>query len=316
MRSRVVIILVGMAALAGLAVFLDGGSLREALRYAGQHPLALISALVAYTGAFVLRAFSWRPLIGRELPVARLFSLLLAALFLNHAAPAKAGDLARIYGATRFGVPGGRAAASVILARLVDLVGLLIVLSGTWALAGGARWWAIAVPALVVTAAAFAIWWITRTKVKLPVWLGRFGGPIDKVRRALRETRPRALTAAFVWAVPAWLLEAGILLFAARGLDMEIGPAAVVTASCFAVLVAAVPLTPGAIGTYEAGMVFVLASFGVPAETALAAAVLTHGVKFLYAFAAAPLAILEGVAAARPHEKLRPGKVQPDEASL
>ncbi|MEO2091450.1 MAG: lysylphosphatidylglycerol synthase domain-containing protein, partial [Gemmataceae bacterium] len=118
------------------------------------------------------------------------------------------------------------------------------------------------------------------------------------------------------WAAPAWLLEAGILLFAARGLGMEIGALAVVAASCFAVLVAAVPLTPGALGTYEAGMVFVLVAFGVSAETALAAAVLTHGVKFLYAFAAAPLAVLEGVSATQPHEKLRSGKVEPDEASL
>lgn len=59
-----------------------------------------------------------------------------------------------------------------------------------------------------------------------------------------------------------------------------------------------------------------LAAFGVPAGTALVAAVITHGVKFLYAFALAPIVFLEGVAAARPHEKLRPGKVKPDEASL
>ena len=316
MKARMVAILAGMAALVALTIFLNGASLREVSRYALEHPLALISALLAYTGAFVLRAFAWRPLIGREIPIVRLFSLLMAALFLNHAAPAKAGDVARTYGAARLGVPGGRAAASVILARLVDLVSLLVVLAGAWALAGGARWGVIVVPALTVAAIASAIWWTARTERKPPAWIGRFGALAEKLRIALRETTYRSLAAAFFWATPAWLLEAGILLFAARGLGMEIGPAAVIAASCFAVLVAAVPLTPGAIGTYEAGMVFVLASFGVPAETALAAAVLTHGVKFLYAFAAAPLTVLEGMAAARPHEKLRPGKVKPDEASL
>jgi uncharacterized protein (TIRG00374 family) len=126
----------------------------------------------------------------------------------------------------------------------------------------------------------------------------------------------RAIGTAFLWAAPAWLMEAGILFVVARGIGMEISLAAIVAASCFAVLVAAVPLTPGSIGTYEAGMVFALASLGVPVDTALTAAVLTHGVKFLYAFAAAPIAVLEGVYAARPQENLQSGKVRPDEASL
>lgn len=315
MKARIAAILGGMAVLGALTIFLDGASLREALAYAVEHPLALISALAAYTGAFVLRAFSWRPLIGREISIARLFSLLLAALFLNHAAPAKAGDVARVYGAARLGVPGGRAAASVILARLVDLAGLLAVLAGAWALAGNAHWGVIIAPTLVVAAVALAVWRVSQANVKLPKRLGRFGGPVDKVRAALRETRPLALAVALAWAAPAWLLEAGILLFVVRGLDVEIGPAAVVAASCFAVLVAAVPLTPGALGTYEAGMVFVLAAFGVPPETALAAAVLTHGVKFLYAFAVSPFAFIEGVAATRPNVNPTSRKA-PYEASL
>lgn len=316
MRGRVAAILAGLAALAALAVFLDRGSLREALRYAAENPASLALVLAAYTGAFVLRALAWRPLVGGEVPTLRLLSLILAALFLNHAAPAKAGDVARIYGATRCGITGGRAAAGVILARLVDLAGLLAVLAGAWALAGGARWGAVAVPALVVAGAALSLRWLAHSRTRLPGWPGRPGGPVERIREALRETSPGALAAAFAWAAPAWLLEAGILLFAARALGLELGFGAVVAASCFAVLVAAVPLTPGALGTYEAGMVFALAAFGVPAGTALAAAVLSHGIKFLYAFAAAPLAVLEGVAAARPHEKLRSGKVNPDEASL
>lgn len=244
MRTRTAVILAGMVALVALTLLLDGASLREALRYAGQNPLILICALAAYTGAFVLRALSWRPLIGHEVPPVRLFSLILAALFLNHAAPAKAGDVARIYGAVRHGVPGGRAAASVILARLVDLVSLLVVLAGAWALAGGARWGAVAVPAFVVLVAIIVIWWAARTKMELPARFRRFGGPVEKVQAALLETSPRALGAAFLWAAPAWLLEAGILLFAGRGLGVQLGFAAVVAASCFAVLVAAVPLTP------------------------------------------------------------------------
>ncbi len=109
--------------------------------------------------------------------------------------------------------------------------------------------------------------------------------------------------------MPAWVLEAGILFVVGRGLGLNLSMAEVVGATCFAVLVAAVPLTPGSLGTYEAGMVAALLAVGVPPEPALAA-VTTHAVKFLYALAAAPFALGEGVAAVRKRE------VRPDEAGL
>src|SRR5688500_17567851 len=123
-----------MLILISASLFLDAATIRDALRYAAEHPLGLLAAFGAYTGAFVLRAFAWRPFVPRSLPASRLFSLILAALFLNHVAPAKAGDLARMYGVAKQGVDGGRAAAGVVLARLADVVGLLVVLVGTWIL--------------------------------------------------------------------------------------------------------------------------------------------------------------------------------------
>jgi glycosyltransferase AglD len=136
------------------------------------------------------------------------------------------------------------------------------------------------------------------------------GHYVGRLQEALRETTWSALSRSFALATPAWVLEAGILLFVARGMGMELSPAEVVVATCFAVLAAAVPLTPGALVTYEAGMVAVLISFGVAAEPAFAAAVLTHAVKFLYAFAAAPFALIEGLAA------VRKGGIKPDEVGV
>ena len=94
-----------------------------------------------------------------------------------------------------------------------------------------------------------------------------------------------------------------------RGLALGLSSAEVVAATCFAVLVAAVPLAPGGVGTYEAGMVAALLVFGVPAESAFVAAVATHAIKFLYAFAAAPFAFVEGLEAVRKERK-------PDEAGV
>jgi len=184
----------------------------------------------------------------------------------------------------------------VILARLADLVGLIVVLIAAWTLAGGAMWGSLIAPAGVVVIVALALWALARTKTLPP--LGRLSEPVAKLRSALRETRPGALGAAFLWAAPAWVLEAGILLFLARGLGLDLGLAGAVAVTCFAVLVTAVSLIPGGLGTYEAGMVFVLVGFGVSAEPAFAAAVISHATKFLYAFAATPFAVREGVSAA------------------
>lgn len=293
-------ILLGMAALAALALLVDGGSLVRAARYAAEHPLGLAAAFAAYTGAFVLRAGAWRVFVPKGVSPVRLFDLILAALFLNHAAPAKAGDFARMYGVSKLGVPGSRAAAGVILARLADLGGLLAVLAGAWLLAGGARWGAVAAPTAAVALVAVVLWAFARSGRTFGE--GKLAQLAEKLRGVLRATRPRTLAAAFLWAAPAWVLEAGILLLVVRGLGLDVSLAGVVAATCFAVLVATVPLAPGSIGTYEAGMVFALAALGVPAAPAFTAAVASHALKFLYAFACAPLAFYEGVSVVRVRE--------------
>ena len=304
MRRRVTLVVLGMVALVALAVALAPAGLRGAFGYLAENPGEIGLALVAYTGAFFLRALSWRPLVGAPVGVLRLFSLLMGALFLNHAAPAKAGDLARMYALSRRGVAGEEAVVGVLVSRVVDLAGLLVVLAASWALAGTDGWRGALLPAAFVLCAVVALPMLSRLRLSkgLAAGSGRLAGLVrraEKARVALREVSPRVLAEAFAFAAPAWLLEAGILWAVARGLGMGLSAAEVVAATLFAVLVAAVPLTPGSLGTYEAGMVAILLAFGVPAETAFAAAVATHAVKFLYAFAAAPFAFLEGLAAVR-----------------
>ncbi len=292
MRARPVLVLAGLAVLLALAVALAPADLRQASGYVAEHPLEATLALLAYTGAFALRALSWRPLIRARVPLTKLFALLMGALFLNHAAPAKAGDVARMYALSRW-TSGEKAVVSVVLSRLVDLVGLLAVLAAAWALAG-AGGWGRGLPFLAVPGALVALFLLARPKLAafFDARSGIVARYIGRVRAALRETTWTALLESFAFAGPAWVLEAGILWVVGRGLGLGLSPVEVVAATCFAVLVAAVPLTPGSLGTYEAGMVAVLLAFGVPAEAAFAAAVATHAIKYLYALAAAPFALV------------------------
>jgi uncharacterized membrane protein YbhN (UPF0104 family) len=295
-KLRLAAILLGLVAIGALAFFLDAEPLRRAAGYAYEHPWSVLAACAAYTAAFALRAGAWRQLVRKEVSSKRLFAIVMGALFLNHAAPAKAGDFARMYALSQLGVRGERAVASVVLARYADLAGLLVVLLPAWLLAGGGGWRSVAPPALAVLGVTLALPLLVR--VGLP-GAGRVACYARRLQAALRETGRGALLRALLLAAPAWVLEAGILLVVARGVGLELSAAEVVAASCFAVLVAAVPLAPGSLGTYEAGMVAALVVFGVAAPVALAAAVLTHAMKFLYAFGAAPFAASEGLAAVR-----------------
>ncbi len=311
MRTRLTLVSVGMAVLLVLALALSSVDLREAASYATGHPVEVALALLAYTGAFVLRSASWRPQVGTRVPTARLFALLMGALFLNHAAPAKAGDLARMYALSRWGVSTAEAVVSVVLSRLVDLAGLLAVLVASLALAGSGGWGGFSFPLLIFAGMAAALFVLAR--LRLPASFGARFGIVGQyaggVRAALRETTWVNLLRSFAFAAPAWVLEAGILHVVGLGLGLGLSSAEVVAATCFAVLVATVPLTPGSLGTYEAGMVAILLAFGVPVESAFVAAVTTHAVKFLYALAAAPFAFVEGLAAVRKGRK-------PDEAGV
>ncbi len=180
-------------------------------------------------------------------------------------------------------------------------MGLLAVLAASWALVGLGGWERLGYPALFVAVAAVAL--LILSRLKFSTRFGAIGRHVDRLQGALRETTPPALLRSLAFATPAWLLEAGILYYVGRGLGLELSLAQVVAATCFAILLSAVPLAPSALGTYEAGMVAILVVFGVPAELAFAVAVSTHAIKFLYALAAAPFTLREGLAAVRKGEK-------------
>ena len=95
-----------------------------------------------------------------------------------------------------------------------------------------------------------------------------------------------------------WLLEGARLYFVIRALDLPdagLGISASVFVALAAALLTAIPLTPAGFGFVEAGIIGVLAIYGVPRESAAAVALVDRGVTIgtviilggiLYAFSA------------------------------
>lgn len=266
---------VGLAVAIGAAVAawaVSSGAVQPILAALGhlrRRPDLVALFLLTYTGGFWLRSIAWRRLLGAGPPIGRLFLIQLVALAVNHLLPAKAGDVARGLLLAREGVPGRQAAASIIGARLLDLASL-ICLAGVGAGAGALGWAGCAIGPARWAGPHRA------SRSAPPGWGARFGRYGE----------------ALAWAIPSWALEAGVLWVAAQALAVPLAGSAVLTATALTLLAQVFHFSPGGLGTYEAAMTFSLGRFGVPAETGLALAVLTHGLKFAYAFAAGALAWL------------------------
>lgn len=256
-------LLVLAAAAAGTALLVDPATLARGARALVAEPTTLAAALAAYTAGFALRATAWGPLLPAPVPWSRRLRAILAMLAVNHALPGPVGEVVRARAVSGDGLPLRRSLLSVVAARVVDVFAVGVLLGAAAFLAGEApawvRWAAPAAVALPVAAAVVA-------------------------RRRGAELRPAALARSAAWAVPSWALEAAVVAAVAAAAGHELSPAAAVLVTCASLLVQVVAVLPGGIGTYEFGTTTALVALGVPAGEALAVAVVTHGVKFVYAF--------------------------------
>lgn len=313
------LVLAGLAAAALVTV--SPADVARLAAFAGRQPGMTALAVAAYGAAFGLRALAWRLLLpgpAARLPFATLWRLTLVANLVNHLAPGKLGEVARIVLAERQGLPRAVAVASVVHARLVDTVALLAVAAPAlaWSLAetgrvpvpgpgrgsvpgsgpgpvpGGSegspalppglpRGWPVA--ALVAAGLGLAALWVLRV---MGPRLARRWPALDAFTRPVTEVPAHRLAVAFLVAAASWPLEAGILAVVSRGLDVFLDPVALVAVTLVAVAGQVIAITPGGLGTYEANMTLILQLYGVPPATAFRAGLFTHLAKYLFAVAA------------------------------
>ncbi len=288
-KARVAISLAALvAALVTVGLLADWALLAVALREFGEQPYLLPVLVVVYSGAFLLRAMAWKALLVSGGNTFKLFVGLQAALLVNHIAPLKLGEFVRTLVAARAGVPLAEAATTTAVARVLDFAALLAIAATIGSLvslsAGEGRWLqAMAMPATVIVGICgllLALRWRP-----LHDWLPEVvRSPLDILQAQLRQVSSRRLATAAIWTLPSWILEAVVIIVAARALGFELSLAAAISVTAFTILFQAFHVTPGGIGVYEAVMTGALFAHGVPWEQGLALAVATHGLKFAYSY--------------------------------
>jgi uncharacterized protein (TIRG00374 family) len=287
-------LLVSLVAVAALLVLVDRGAFWSALRQADYRQLLL--AVPVYLLAYLARARAWHLLLKEEAPFRRVFFVMQSGYLFNNLLPLRLGELGRAFLLGRRGLGFWRVFSSILVERAFDLIlaaGLLLVtlpLAATLPAAGQ-------LAALIV---GFVLLGFVCLHL-LARYPQRFLAFFDRlaVRWALLQRLGRTRLAAFLnglavlarlggflhvwaWMAASWLLAIGHHWLVLRAFV----PQAEVLWAGFALAIAALgvalPASPGSIGVYEAAFVGALAVFRIPPETALAFALVNHGLYIAF----------------------------------
>ena len=275
-------LVVGLAVLAVAAGYLvhvvDGRALSEVASAVLADPLGLCAALAGYAAAFTLRSWAWRATLP-GLGFGQSWAALHVSLLGNHVLPFRLGEVLRVTSVLRRTSLAARPViASAVTLRAADLLGVLAlaVLTVPGLVTGlVGLWWWVAVAGVAVVAALGAGW----------SWrLGRGDAGDVSVRL---PTVPVGMAVLL-----AWVLESAVILQVARLAGYPLGLAEAVAVTAVTIVVQAVAVAPGGLGSYEAAATAALVALGTPAGPAFAIALTTHAVKTGYALVIGFVALL------------------------
>jgi uncharacterized protein (TIRG00374 family) len=290
-------ILLGLAVSAGLLVYVFWDvDLRLIAARLRDTVWALLALSVLLHGLSLwARAWRWSFLFPPGPRPTHLFRALLVGYMGNNLLPLRAGELVRIYVASRHGPRFWTTFATVVVERVLDglavglvVAGLLLVIP----LPGELRWPVVLFLAvelvgilwLVMIAAAPGVCRaIIETLFRRFGWLERrlldLLGTMTEGLRGLRA--PRHAVPILLSSVGIWLF-LGLSIWAAlRAAHLDLPLVAAFAVLAFLGLGVSLPSSPGFVGIVQAATVLALALFAVPRPEALSFSLLLHASQFV-----------------------------------
>lgn len=273
---------------------------------------ALISAnpaLVALSAPFLIgivffQALRWRVLLGDDAPLPRRTYVALSyfGTGVNNVIPGRPGDVVRGLWLSRLaGLQAARGLASVGVDRAFDVLTLVLLLLACLPFVGHPDWLVtLAVTGTVIAGFVLTIlvvaWWYSHrsehgrawlSRADSGSWLSRQGAAL--VRGMATMNHPSQVLLVVGWSLMVWISFAtgAWLLLTALGATVNFGEA------MFVIVViglgAAIPSSPGQIGTTQWLAVIALGVLGIGKANALAFSVLLQAITLIPITLAAPL---------------------------
>jgi hypothetical protein len=311
--QRSAIAAIGLAA-SGISLFLlahvvDLGQTVRVLSATAIAPVIL--GLAIGQVSLVLRFWICRTLLpsrldGSRVPIARVAPVVLVGLLGNVLLPARFGEVIRAYlFSKREGLPFGGALGSTALERILDTA-TLAVMAFLAAVAAGSSGWVVQGTGLLAAAGIILILALAATGLTPFLrLLGRVAAvaplnrPVTALARRLASFvywsggahRRGPIALALGLSIVAWLANATVFMLVGGAVGVHVSPAGALLIMAVTVLATAIPSAPASVGTFELAAVTAALSLGVPADTALAMAVLAHAVGLLSTLVGGPLAL-------------------------
>jgi uncharacterized membrane protein YbhN (UPF0104 family) len=265
---------------------MDFSALGRALRSARLWPL-----VVAATLNFVClwgKAVCWRLMLAprHRVSVVRLFRYTIATFAASAIAPARAGEVLRVWTLKRRdGVPAADTAAVAVAEKLLDGISMLILVAPVpWLLPGLPRW----VVGAIALCAAIAI----TLFIGLFIAVGRVDASSSRtlVRRFLAGMHvlrsPKRLLVSLGVLILVWAADLGEVMAVLYAVDIHLPIAAGLLILFTLNLTIMVPSTPAQVGALEVGALAALDLLHVGHEAALAFALLYHALQVIPLIAA------------------------------
>jgi uncharacterized protein (TIRG00374 family) len=276
----------------------------------------LLPAYAALAVAVFVKGLRWRYLFARETrpPTDPVIRSLLIGYFFNNVLPARPGEAAQVVALRRLaGTSLAEAGATAVLARVYDVLCLLLLLFATAPWLPRVSWLHTAVvlgvvlaSMLVVAITILGVWGLRplhlalRPLNRLPFLsserVEHIGENLGQGLAALR--RPRLVVAALAWTTLSWLALAVSMWFVMRGFHLGLSFAAALLVAIAVNLAQILPSPPSAIGVYEAAVLVALRPYHVSDSRALSYALVVHALNFLPFIVIGPL-LLRGTVRGR-----------------
>ena len=281
----------GLAILYGIARWIGIDAIAADLRRLDLWVFA--PATVLYGAAWYFRAFRFQRLMRafeRRVAFVPALCVEIGGNFANLVAPAKLGDAVKVfYLRRRYDLPILQGTLAAVLVRGFDLVAVLLLVVATLpflaseTVRGFATPIGVGVVLLAASSGAAAVLYAR------PGWLAAMlVGPLARLaplyERVVETYRAHIGEFGRVLALslPVWLFDSLVLHVFLSAFGVELGYPRTVFVLVVANLVKTLPVTPGAVGVFEAVLVFLLGAFGVEASVALSVALVDHGYKNLF----------------------------------
>jgi glycosyltransferase 2 family protein len=295
-RGRLAKILLGVAFSAALIVYLFRGvDLHDVLaRLADTHWGWLVASVVLNLVSLWIRAWRWYYLFPPGSQPSHLFNALMIGYLGNNLLPLRAGEIVRVYVASRRGQRFWTVLATIVVERALDGLAVGVIVAAlflTIPIPPRFRFPAIlfltadlvgmiilAVLAFAPHACATTIRALFHRSARIE---RRLLGALATMREGLEGVRtghhavPIILSSAGIWLVLALAMWAAL-----RAANLDLPLAASWTALAFLGLGVSLPSSPGFVGVVQAAVVLALALFGVPHTEALSFSLLLHASQY------------------------------------